>query len=317
MKDLESEERPHAGDQADEFGLSVVIPLYNKAKYVRSALESVVGQSLQPSEVIIIDDGSSDDSVDQISDLVQGRIRLLRQANAGPGPARNRGIAAARSEWVAFLDADDIWLEDHLSTLAQIRQAFPAAGIVGSGFGLGEETTSEISSETSSVDLFEFGLPGPFCASSVAVRRSILQESGGFANYWPGEDAELWARLALDHQCAISSQITALYRQDTGGLMQQSASLFSDRLFLHPILNTLDTALTDAKYANKHSALARYRDQWLAIFARQALAAGRPEIASGYLTRMQPGSREGGLLIRILARLPRPLLRAALRFRSA
>jgi glycosyltransferase involved in cell wall biosynthesis len=94
--------------------VSIIIPLYNKAPYVRRALDSIAAQSLSDFEVIVIDDGSTDDGAAIVTGYPDARYRLIRQANAGPGAARNTGIAQSRGEFIAFLDADDEWLPTYL-----------------------------------------------------------------------------------------------------------------------------------------------------------------------------------------------------------
>jgi glycosyltransferase involved in cell wall biosynthesis len=302
----------------NSFDVSVVIALFNKADYIRTAVESVMSQSHPAREIIIVDDGSTDGGPERICDLVHNRVRIISQDNAGPSAARNRGVAEAHCPWVAFLDADDVWLKNHLTTLAEAAKSFPGAAVVGSNYARATEPFSEsLTSEPRLEDFFTTPPPGSFCASSVAVRHSAFQASGGFGDFWPGEDVELWARLALDHEVAISPKITALYRQRTGGLMDQSTGRFGNKVEMQPIFNTLNSALADQRHAPRHRAIARYRDQWLALFARQALVAGRPEVASAYLGEMERGSREAGAIMPMLARLPAPLLRAAMRVRSA
>ena len=113
-----------------EFAVSVVIPLYNKARFIRATLETALAQSHRADEIIVVDDNSTDGSVAAIEDLLGDRVRLARQANAGPGPARNRGVAEASREWIALLDADDLWQPNHLATLAEVAAQCPDAAIV-------------------------------------------------------------------------------------------------------------------------------------------------------------------------------------------
>tara|TARA_B100000780_G_scaffold254099_1_gene202021 strand:+ start:13416 stop:14393 length:978 start_codon:yes stop_codon:yes gene_type:complete len=95
--------------------ISVIIPVYNKAKYLRKCINSVLNQTLPANEIIIIDDGSTDDSYEVLNSFSSNeKIRILRQENAGPGNARNRGLEMASSEWVSFIDADDYWQDNFI-----------------------------------------------------------------------------------------------------------------------------------------------------------------------------------------------------------
>ena len=94
--------------------VSVIIPLYNKEPYVRRALSSIRAQTFEDFEVIVVDDGSTDEGARAVESFDDARVRLVHQQNAGPGAARNRGIAEARGELLAFLDADDEWTPTYL-----------------------------------------------------------------------------------------------------------------------------------------------------------------------------------------------------------
>ncbi|HEX3110532.1 MAG TPA: glycosyltransferase family A protein, partial [Thermoanaerobaculia bacterium] len=110
--------------------VSVVIPSYNYARYLGEAIDSALGQTLPPLEVIVVDDGSTDDTPAVLA-AYGDRIRVLRQKNAGVAVARNSGIAAARGECVAFLDADDVWLPRKLEL--QIPLFTDSVGLVHCG----------------------------------------------------------------------------------------------------------------------------------------------------------------------------------------
>src|SRR5712692_9736802 len=94
--------------------VSIVVPLYNKAPYVRRALDSIAAQTFSDFEVIVVDDGSTDDGPSVVANYGDSRVRLVRQPNAGPGAARNAGLAQTQGELIAFLDADDEWLPTYL-----------------------------------------------------------------------------------------------------------------------------------------------------------------------------------------------------------
>lgn len=108
--------------------ISVVIPVYNGGRYLTETLQSVRHQTLQPEEIIVVDDGSTDDTPEILS--AQPDIRVLRQENRGAGAARNRGIQCARGELIAFIDADDIWLPRKLETQARELEAHPEVDYV-------------------------------------------------------------------------------------------------------------------------------------------------------------------------------------------
>src|SRR5262249_16203983 len=105
--------------------VSVVIPLFNKAPYIQRCLDSVPRPPLHDFEVIVGDDGSTDGGDATVAKYADGRFRVVRQPNAGPGAARNRGIAAAGSEYIAFLDADDAWVPTFLEKNISILDNHP------------------------------------------------------------------------------------------------------------------------------------------------------------------------------------------------
>ena len=102
--------------------VSVVIPLYNKAPYIDRALRSVLAQTFQDFEVIIVDDGSTDGGAKIVKSTTDKRIKLIQQKNSGVSAARNRGIQESKSKLIAFLDADDEWKSRFLEVILRLRK---------------------------------------------------------------------------------------------------------------------------------------------------------------------------------------------------
>jgi len=118
----------------EPLNVSVVIPVFNKRRYLLRALESVLAQTHAEFEVILVDDGSTDGSLDTIGHLRDARVRIARQPNAGVSAARNTGIRLARAPLVAFLDADDTWEPGFLAAMLALRYRYPDAGLYASAY---------------------------------------------------------------------------------------------------------------------------------------------------------------------------------------
>ena len=297
------------------FDVSVVIPLYNKQAFVRDMLASVLAQSLPAAEIIIVDDRSTDGSVANIADLIGGPVRLVSQPNAGPGPARNRGFAEASSAWIAFIDADDQWQPNHLATLAEVAAHCPDAAVVAARHQRMTATDPLPALDSSPVaarrvDYFREAQQGEILSStSVAVRRAALNVAEGFGAFYPGEDFELWTRLALDHVIAVSERTTALYVQQTGGLMEQHESENGGAGDLQPVFRTLDRAIADPRHADKRPALEQYRAFLLRQNIRQAIYHAAPRDARRFATELRAHGGGGLGWLALLMWLPAPLLR--------
>src|SRR5690348_923784 len=111
--------------------VSVIVPVFNKAPFVSRAIESVLIQHFTDFELIVVDDGSTDYSIDIVSSYEDERIRIIRQCNRGPGAARNTGIKHAKGDFIAFLDADDEWLPNYLSESVRLLEtAHPSTAAV-------------------------------------------------------------------------------------------------------------------------------------------------------------------------------------------
>jgi len=206
---------------------SVIIPLYNKATCITRAVQSVLGQTYDEFELIVVDDGSTDGGGEGVRLIKDSRISLVRQENAGVSAARNRGISLAKGELVAFLDADDSWETDYLKTIGRLRVNFPQAGLYATAYQIvspnGQSRSvrfhgiPELPWEGILPSYFRSAALGepPVCASAVAIPHDILANCGGFAaGKRMGEDLDLWGKIALKYPVAFSSQVQATYYQN-------------------------------------------------------------------------------------------------------
>jgi glycosyltransferase involved in cell wall biosynthesis len=230
--------------------ISVIIPVFNDGPFVAKAIESVQNQQLRPLEIIVVDDGSTD-STKEIVSHAAGPVPVFYhyQANQGPGVARNLGVSLARGEWIAFLDADDIWYPQKLTVQWQYATAHPEAGLIYSDFDVllpdgriaprtaVKQFTRPSKDEWKKLASVAFaGRPFPF-PSTVLVRKNALTELSGFRSdmrkYF--EDFELFARLVKGYAFFYIAQNLAQYRltpksqrqlQDTPNLLILLGSLW-------------------------------------------------------------------------------------------
>ncbi|WP_370203398.1 glycosyltransferase family 2 protein [Alloalcanivorax venustensis] len=211
---------------------SVIIPLYNKKRSIERAVNCVLNQSFSDFEVLVVDDGSTDDGVGSLATITDDRLRIIHQENKGGagGQARNTGMSQANGSWFAFLDADDLWLPNHLEELvAIIDEAQQPALISTKPIELNEgEELGDCKAAARSVRKIDYfresaravGLNN--CSSS-AIHREIFDRLGGFIYARSGPDLEYWARVALHYPVFLSSMVTSIYYRGNMGNMEQLA----------------------------------------------------------------------------------------------
>lgn len=278
---------------------SVVIALYNKARFIRSTVVSALDQTLPPLEVIVVDDGSTDESLQALSALTDARVRLVRQDNAGVSAARNRGIALARGDWVAFLDADDVYHPQFLAALARAHAACPEADLLGTRFRMLREPTGQplepwpVPEGFCEVELIDdlrlrWMKNAPLCSSSAAVRTARLRAMPQWfveGESW-GEDLDMWFRLADQTPVALVSGPYATVRGDVPGSLTAS-----HRRCLAPYLSRMRAqALAGALPARHRASALWFVSQQQVTLAREALAAGERGEALSWLVRARHGA---------------------------
>ena len=206
--------------------ITIIIPLYNKEASIATALRGVLAQSYQDFEVVVVDDGSTDGGAAVVEQFDDPRIRLILQANGGVSAARNRGIAEARGEHIAFLDADDEWMPQFLEEIAALIAAYPeckarATNYIFNSNGVKSPTllrkipfAGERGVLTNYFEVASCSHP-PVCSICVCIDRDLLQEIGGFPlGIKSGEDLLTWARIAVRTQWAYSMKPLAQYNFD-------------------------------------------------------------------------------------------------------
>lgn len=204
---------------------SIVLPCFNCAETIESTLASVQAQTITDWEAICVDDGSSDDTIAVLERIAKedSRIRILSQTNAGPSRARNHGVAQAQGEFVAFLDADDLWLP---GKLASVADAFHSD--VDAVFGRitffrleGEDDVTTSTVRPGIAKLQDFLGENPVCTlSNLSVKRSVFLETGGFDESMHfSEDLE-WLIRGLANGLAFfaTNELHVRYRTSAGGL---------------------------------------------------------------------------------------------------
>jgi cellulose synthase/poly-beta-1,6-N-acetylglucosamine synthase-like glycosyltransferase len=213
-----------AGRTGKPVTVSAIIPAYNAAATIAAAIESVLAQTRLPDEIIVVDDGSKDETA-AIAGRFGPAVRLVRQANAGCGQARNTGARESCGDWLAFLDADDLWLPTKLERQIPETENPQVAVVVcrirnNEGRVLGRRLTFD--------DLW---VRNDAIVSSSLVRRSAFAQAGGFWKERACEDYHLWLRLTADGwEIANVSEDLVLYAPTAQSLSRQIESFAAAEL---------------------------------------------------------------------------------------
>ncbi len=225
--------------------VSAVIPTYNSADFIVDAIKSIQNQTCPVDEIIVVDDGSADNTQQIVRSLGEG-VRYIRQSNKGPSAARNTGIQAAQGDWIAFLDADDVWVNQKQEIQINALNYAPELKLIAGDM-------SEVDGSNSIVErsvLNKHGLldgmtalggrpmPDAFImlvnknfipTGTVLVNKDVLMEAGLFnENIRYGEDLELWAKISCKHAITCLPDQLMVRRQHANNSTKQTEAMLKD-----------------------------------------------------------------------------------------
>ena len=283
--------------------VSVITPAYNAARFLRDTIESVRAQTVTDWELLIVDDGSTDETVGIVQRYAEAdsRIRLLRQENAGPSAARNHGMRAARGAFFAFLDSDDQWLPQFLEHQLEVFARYPDTVLVtANAYYLGGPQNGQPRRPPSNgnpVLTLENIIQNDSAVFIMTVfRRAVFERIGGLdEGQWTSEDYDFWIRAALaGFVFRVSTQPLALYRRHKGSLSADSARMLRGILQTYSKRRGAFPTGSPAQLALERQ-ISRFERELLLVEGKQALERRDYETAANPLNALR--DRGAGTLI--------------------
>jgi glycosyltransferase involved in cell wall biosynthesis len=204
---------------------SVIIPLYNKENFIQPTLKSVLNQTFKDFEIILVNDGSTDNSLSEAEKINDSRIKIINQKNQGLSSARNTGIKYASSDYIAFIDADDFWKNNHLEKLYNLIQKYPKCGLYSTGYTIQKSETRFDRAHYNDLPKNFVGIVPNFFKHSlqncvawigaICIPKNIFNDIGDFdPEIFSEQDTDLYIRIALKHKIVIdSSSVSAIYNR--------------------------------------------------------------------------------------------------------
>ncbi|KAF2341459.1 glycosyltransferase family 2 protein [Flavobacterium tistrianum] len=294
---------------------SVVIPLFNKANHIENTIKSILNQTFTDYEIIIVNDGSTDNGETLVRDFNDERIQIYSQKNQGVSGARNLGIEKSKGKLIAFMDADDFWFPDHLQELAILYRDFPDCGIYCSRHKI------RISKKHFQIPVYNgidqsfrgivpdyFFSNRPFritWTSSLAIPKEIIEKNGGFTpNVTNGQDLELWTKIGIRYPIALTNKTTAIYNYNIPN------SLSKNNLNSMKLMDFEQFKISEKENPSLKSFLDLYRIE----YGLRYYTFGNKEKASFYLKDVD--QQNISLKIKLLLKMPAVFLRSFLKLKN-
>ena|SRR5690554_466391 len=289
---------------------SIIIPLFNKENFITDTIYSALNQDFKDFEIIVINDGSTDHSLEKVNTIQDSRIKVFTIKNMGVSAARNFGCKQANSEYLVFLDADDLWEKTHLSNLKKLLQTFPKCGLYATAYSKKQNNKTlkikyhQIPDSKNWMgiipDYFEASRYNSIAwTSAVMVPKTIFENFNGFdenITLGAGEDTDLWIRIALEHPVAFYNAATAIHNLHADNRLSNTNT--NKRAYLN-----LDKYEAHAK---TNPSLKRYLDINRFSIAIQYMLVGNTERAKSLFKALD--SKNLNSKQRFLMKLNRPLL---------
>ena len=289
---------------------SVVIPLYNKEHYIEATIRSVLSQTCQDFEVIVVDDGSKDNSLALARKYESDRVRVIPQENQGVSVARNTGIENARGKFIAFLDADDQWQANYLATIQGLTDQYPESDIFVTAYtvdmGNGKvHYSTRLEPETGCLPSYWLTLAKGYdfvWTSATVIRRSALIKAGLFK---PGEkigqDLDMWARVARNNpRVAYSNKLCVYYNRAAEANARTRVRVAWAGAFLKDLEEEL---VNPQRTAEEIASIQHKYDKKMTVFIFTAILAGEKERASKALKEWKGEKNTTNRLLRMGLRI--------------
>ena len=247
---------------------SILIPVFNKEKFVAKTIKSVLSQSFADFEIIVINDGSTDKSEAEILAITDKRIHYFFKENEGVSVARNLGIAKASAEYICFLDADDFWFPNFLETMNHYIDKLPYEKVFASAIEI-EIGKKIVSAQYSFAKKSDFEILNYFEASlkeailwtsSVCIHKDVFKKVGVFDEQLKvSEDTDLWIRIGLQYQVVFIWDILSRYVFDVNSISRNMSYIFEDAFFeKYALEEKQNPALKKYMDLNRFSAVIKY-----------------------------------------------------------